>query len=107
MQQYEVQGAHSNLQPYLNQAIWQHLEGILTQATKMATQRADLSRSACMTVLLQAHDHACCPCWLLTVTCTLPEQVARMALPLNLAWSWQLLQGTGYFDLFWDLIQAK
>lgn len=44
IQQYSLQGVHSTLQPYLNQAIWQHLEGIVTQACKMASQRADLSR---------------------------------------------------------------
>lgn len=44
LQQYSLQGVHGTLQPYLNQAIWQHLEGIVTQACKMASQRADLSR---------------------------------------------------------------
>ena len=40
-----VQGVHPGLLAYLNQAVWLHMEGLLAQACKMATQRADLSRS--------------------------------------------------------------
>jgi len=48
LRQYNVQSVHPSLQAYLNQAAWLHMEGLLTQACKMASQRADLSRSVSM-----------------------------------------------------------
>lgn len=45
LRHYNIQGMHPSLQAYLNQAVWLHMEGLLAQACKMATQRADLSRS--------------------------------------------------------------
>ena len=45
LRHYNIQGMHPGLQAYLNQAVWLHMEGLLAQACKMATQRADLSRS--------------------------------------------------------------
>ena len=46
LQQYNVQGVHPSLHAYLNQAVWLHMEGLMGHACKMASQRADLSRSA-------------------------------------------------------------
>ena len=45
LRQYNIQGVHPGLQAYLNQAVWLHMEGLLSQACKMASQRGDLSRS--------------------------------------------------------------
>lgn len=44
LRQYNVHGMHPSLHAYLNQAVWLHMEGLMTQACKMAAQRADLSR---------------------------------------------------------------
>ncbi|DBA96240.1 TPA: hypothetical protein ACH3X3_002432 [Trebouxia sp. C0006] len=44
VKQYNIQGVHPRLQAYLNQAVWLHMEGLVAQACKMASQRADLSR---------------------------------------------------------------
>lgn len=44
LRQYNIQGVHPSLVAYLNQAGWLHMESLLTQASKMASQRADLSR---------------------------------------------------------------
>ena len=44
LRQYNVHGMHPSLHAYLNQAAWLHMEGLMTQACKMAAQRADLSR---------------------------------------------------------------
>lgn len=44
LRQYNIQGVHPGLQAYLNQAVWLHMEGLLSQACKMASQRGDLSR---------------------------------------------------------------
>ena len=44
VKQYNIQGIHPRLHTYLNQAVWLHMEGLVAQACKMASQRADLSR---------------------------------------------------------------
>lgn len=44
VKQYNIQGVHPRLHAYLNQAVWLHMEGLVAQACKMASQRADLSR---------------------------------------------------------------
>lgn len=44
VKQYNIQGVHPRLHAYLNQAVWLHMEGMVAQACKMASQRADLSR---------------------------------------------------------------
>ncbi|DBA69595.1 TPA: hypothetical protein ACH3X2_012666 [Trebouxia sp. C0005] len=44
VKQYNIQGIHPRLHAYLNQAVWLHMEGLVAQACKMASQRADLSR---------------------------------------------------------------
>ena len=66
LRQYNVQGVHPSLHAYLNQAVWLHIEGLLSQACKMASQRADLSRWVqhglqCLGVL-KRHLNSACKC---------------------------------------------